>query len=80
MTPELRVRFPGHESTLKDIFQDLRKVGIRVDGKYLKAKMMKVVSEDTSLSEDETKNFKATDAWLKAFNRPRDTIFGKMEI
>ena len=68
------MRFPGHESTLKDIFQDLRKVGIRVDGKYLKAKMMKLVSEDTSLSEDKKKNFKATDAWLKGFKKRKGIV------
>ena len=57
-----------------EIFQDLRKVGIRVDGKYLKAKMMKLVSEDTSLSEDAKNNFKATDPWLVGFKQRKGIV------
>ena len=63
------MKFPNHENTLKEIFQDLRKVGIRVDGKYLRAKMLKLVREDPSLSEDEKKKLKASDMWLKGFNK-----------
>ena len=63
------MKFPNHENTLKEIFQDLRKVGIRVDGKYLRAKMLKLVREDPSLSEDEKKKFKASDMWLQGFKK-----------
>ena len=38
MRPGVRVKYPNHENTLNEIFQDLRKHGIRVDGKYLSLK------------------------------------------
>ena len=74
LIPESRVKFPNYENTLKEIFQDLRKVGIRVDGKYLRAKMLKLVREDPSLSEDEKNNFKATDSWLKGFKKRKGIV------
>ena len=74
MKPETRVKFPDHENTLHDIFQDLRKVGIKVDGKYLKAKMIKLVREDTSISEREKNNFKASDAWLRGFKQRKGIV------
>ena len=65
LIPESRVKFPNHENTLKEIFQDLRKVGIRVDGKYPRVKMLKLVRrrEDSPLSEDEKNNFKVSDTY-----------------
>ena len=74
LIPESRVKFPNHENTLKEIFQDLRKVGIRVDGKYLRAKMLKLVREDPSLSEDEKKKFKASDMWLQGFKKRKGIV------
>ena len=68
------MKFTNHENTLKGIFQDLRKVGIRVDGKYLRAKMLKLVREDPSLSEDEKNNFKASDMWLKGFKKRKGIV------
>ena len=74
MRPGVRVKYPNHENTLNEIFQDLRKHGIRVDGKYLKAKMLKLIREDTSLSKDEKKNFKASDSWLAGFKKRKGIV------
>ena len=39
-----RVKFPGAEEKLFNKFKELRQVGIKVDGNYLKAKMLKYVA------------------------------------
>ena len=39
-----RVKFPDAEEKLFNKFKELRKVGIKVDGNYLKAKMLKYVA------------------------------------
>ena len=63
--PDARVQFPKCEEKLFEKFKELRKVGIPVDGKYLKAKMLEIVGEDTDAANDpdKVKKFKATDRW-----------------
>ena len=44
--PDARVQFPKCEKKLFEKFKELRKVGIPVGGKYLKAKMLEIVGEN----------------------------------
>ena len=44
LKPSARVKFPSAEEKLYKKFKQLRKVGIKVDGNYLKAKMLKYVA------------------------------------
>ena len=44
LKPNARVKFPDAEEKLFNKFKELRKVGIKVDGNYLKAKMLKYVA------------------------------------
>ena len=69
LKPGARVKFPECEEKLFERFKELRKVGIQVDGNYLKAKMLEIVSEDTNAAKDpdKVKKFKATDRWREAF-------------
>ena len=44
LKPNARVKFPGAEENLFKKFKELRKVGMKVDGNYLKAKMLNHVA------------------------------------
>ena len=44
LKPNARVKFPDAEEKLFNKFKELRKVGIKVDGNYLKAKMLEYVA------------------------------------
>ena len=57
MKENTRVLFKESEAKLVDKFAELRKVGIPVNGPYLKAKMLKYVK----------KEFQGLDTWLKGF-------------
>ena len=48
-------------------FKELRKVGIKVDGNYLKAKMLKYVAMEKDADPKKVKAFKATDRWRMGF-------------
>ena len=48
-------------------FTELRKVGIPVDGPYLKAKMLEYVKQDKNQDKDKVKEFKASNPWLRGF-------------
>ena len=63
------MQFGECEEKLFERFKELRKVGIQVDGNYLKAKMLEIVSEDTNAAKDpdKVKKFKATDRWREGF-------------
>ena len=61
MKENTRVLFKESEAKLVDKFTELRKVGIPVNGPYLKAKMLKNVKKE------KIQNFKASDTWLKGF-------------
>ena len=61
MKENTRVLFKESEAKLVDKFTELRKVGIPVNGPYLKAKMLKYVKKE------KIQNFKANDTWLKGF-------------
>ena len=67
--PDARVQFPNCEKKLFEKFKELRKVGIPVDGKYLKAKMLEIVGEDSDAAKEpiKVKKFKATDTWRASF-------------
>ena len=64
MKENTRVLFKESEAKLVDKFTELRKVGIPVNGPYLKAKMLKYVKKE---KKEKTQNFKASDTWLKGF-------------
>ena len=44
-------------------FKELRKVGIKVDGNYLKAKMLEFVEMEKDADPKKVKAFTATDPW-----------------
>ena len=44
-------------------FKELRQVGIKVDGNYLNAKMLKYVAMEKDADPKKVKAFKATDPW-----------------
>ena len=67
LKPNARVKFPGAEEKLFNKFQQLRKVGIKVDGIYLKAKMLKYVAMEKDADPKKVKAFKATDPWRMGF-------------
>ena len=46
-------------------FTELRKVGIPVDGPYLKVKMLEYVKQDKNQDKDKVKEFKASNPWLQ---------------
>jgi len=60
-------RWPWAEDRLFEDFVELRKVGIAVDGPYLKAKMMKYVPKTPGVDPDKVKKFKASNVWLQGF-------------
>ena len=62
-----RVLFLVAEKKLVDQFEELRRVGIRVDGSYLQANMLQFVQGDKGADEEKMKSFKASDAWLSGF-------------
>ena len=72
MKPNARVKFPGAEEKLFNKFQQLRKVGIKVDGIYLKAKMLKYVAMEKDADPKKVKAFKATDSWRMGFCKRYD--------
>ena len=51
-------RWPWAEDRLFEDFVELRKVGIAVDGPYLKAKIMKYVPKTPGADPDKVKTFK----------------------
>ncbi len=55
------------EAKLVDKFTELRKVGIPVNGPYLKAKMLKYVKKEKNQKQEKNQNFNASDTWLKGF-------------
>ena len=65
--PNARVKFPNAEEKLFEKFKELRKVGIKVDGNYLQAKMLQYVEMETGADPEKVKAFKATNPWRKAF-------------
>ena len=67
MKPNARVKFPNSEMKLFNKFKELRKVGIKVDGNYLKAKMLKYVAMEKDADPKKVKAFKASNPWRKAF-------------
>ena len=67
MKPNARVKFPNAEKKLFQKFKELRKVGIKVDGNYLKAKMLKYVAMEKDADPEKVKAFKATDSWRIGF-------------
>ena len=70
-----RIKFPKAEKKLLKKITKLRKVGIPVDGPYVRAKMLKYVQKDKSLDEKKVKAFKASDQWLKGFKARNDLTF-----
>ena len=69
LKPDRRVHFPDSEERVVEKFSELRKVGIPVDGPYLKAKVLKYVKKETNADAKKVKKFKAGDSWLKGFCR-----------
>ena len=67
LKPNARVKFPDAEEKLFNKFKELRQVGIKVDGNYLKAKMLKYVAMEKDADPKKVKSFKATDPWRKGF-------------
>ena len=67
MKENTRVLFKESEAKLVDKFTELRKVGIPVNGPYLKAKMLKYVKKEENQKKEKIQNFKASDTWLKGF-------------
>ncbi len=67
MVPNARVAFPASEEKLVEKFTELRKVGIPVDGPYLKAKMLEYVKKDKNEDAEKIQNFKASNSWLSGF-------------
>ena len=67
MKENTRVLFKESEAKLVDKFAELRKVGIPVNGPYLKAKMLKYVKKEKKQKKEKIQNFKASDTWLKGF-------------
>ena len=65
--PNARVKFPDVEEKVFNKFKELRQVGIKVDGNYLKAKMLKYVAMEKDADPKKVKAFKATDPWRKGF-------------
>ena len=61
------MKFPGAEEKFFNKFKELRKVGIKVDGNYLKAKMLKYVAMEKDADPKKVKAFKATDRWRMGF-------------
>ena len=63
------MKFPECEEKLFERFKELRKVGIQVDGNYLKAKMLDIVSEDKNAAKDpvKVKKFQASNRWREGF-------------
>ena len=68
----VRVKFPDAEEKLFNKFKELRKVGIKVDGNYLKAKMLEYVAMETDADPEKVKSFKATDPWRQGFCDRKD--------
>ena len=62
-----RVKFPNSEIKILNKVKELRKVGIKVDGNYLKAKMLKYVAMEKDADPKKVKAFKATESWRKGF-------------
>ena len=58
MKPNARVIFPNAEEKLFQKFKELRKVGIKVDGNYLKAKMLQYVKMETDADQKKSKHSK----------------------
>ena len=56
--PNARVKFPNAEEKLFEKFKELRKVGIKVDGNCLKAKMLEYVSMETDADPKRSKHSK----------------------
>ena len=67
MKENTSVLFKESEAKLVDKFAELRKVGIPVNGPYLKAKMLKYVKKEKNQKKEKIQNFKASDTWLKGF-------------
>ena len=57
--PNVRVKFPGAEEKLFNKFKKLRKVGIKVDGNYLKAKMLKYVAMEKDADPKKSKGIQS---------------------
>ena len=69
MKKDVRVNFPEAENLLLTKFSELRKVGIPVDGPYLKAKMLKYVKKEKNVDKKKIEGFKASESWLQGFMR-----------
>ena len=54
-----RVKFPNAEEKSFNKFKELRKFGIKVDGNYLKAKMLKYVAMKENANSEKVKTFRA---------------------
>ena len=54
-----RVKFPNSEMKLFNQFKELRKVGIKVDGLYLKAKMLEFVTMEKDADPKEVEAFQS---------------------
>ena len=67
MKENTRVLFKESGTKLVDKFTELRKVGIPVNGPYLKAKMLKYAKKEKKQKKEKIQNFKASDTWLKGF-------------
>ena len=67
LKPNARVKFPDAEEKLFNKFKELRQVGIKVDGNYLKAKILKYVAIEKDADPKKVKAFKAADPWKMAF-------------
>ena len=72
MKKNARVKFPDAEEKLFNKFKELRKVGIKVDGNYLKAKMLEYVSMETDADPKKVESFKASDRWREGFCDRKD--------
>ena len=64
--------WPWAEDRLFEDFVNLRKVGILVDGPYLKAKMLKYVAKTPGADPVKVKKFKASNPWLQAFKERKN--------
>ena len=61
------MKFPNSEMKLFNKFKELIKVRIKVDGNYLKAKVLEFVEMEKDADPKKVKAFKATDPWRKGF-------------
>mgnify|MGYP001207066422 CR=1 FL=1 len=68
-------RWPWAEDQLYETFKELRRVGIPVDGNYLKAKMLEFVKKTPGADPDKVKKFKASDMWLKGFKTRKNVSY-----